>query len=127
MGDDRVRLVVLVVGPHLDPQLLFRPYADHAHVQIYSLERYMIEPTIISEQTRYSFAEIFVNFIKRRPTFDLEIVFKDDAGVKHKSNKFKKDVLVHWDLDMFVYFAASSSLETDRFPTVTLELTAVLH
>ena len=67
----------------------------------------------MSEPTRCSFVEIFIKFIKKRPTSDLELVFKDDAGVKHKSGRFKKDVLVHWNIDTFVYFAALSSLETD--------------
>ena len=58
--------------------------ANLSHAQIYSLERY-IWPRIVSEQTRYSFVEIFVSFIKRRPTSDLELIFKDEAGVKHKS------------------------------------------
>ena len=67
----------------------------------------------MSEPTRCNFVEIFVEFIKKRPTSDLELVFKDDAGVKRKSGKFKKGVLVHWNIDTFVYFAAPSSLETD--------------
>ena len=37
---------------------------------------------------------------------DLELIFKDEAGVKHKSSKFKEGVLVNWNLDMFVRFAA---------------------
>ena len=104
MGD-RDRLAI-------DARPSFEKYADLSHAQIYSLERY-VGPTIISEQPRYSFVEIFVEFIKRRPTSDLELVFKDDAGVKHKSSKFKNDVLIHWKLKLFVYFAASSFLETD--------------
>ena len=54
-----------------------------------------------------SFVEIFVNFITSRPTYVLEFVIKDDAGVKYKSSKFKKDALVHWNLDMFVHFPVS--------------------
>jgi hypothetical protein len=97
MGD-RDRLAISPVV-----QLSFEQYADLSHVQIYSLERY-IGPTIISEQTQYIFVEISVDFIKRRPKSDLELVFKDDAaGVKHKSNKFKKGDLVLWNLDMSVH------------------------
>ncbi|KAH9033828.1 hypothetical protein EDB85DRAFT_2225000 [Lactarius pseudohatsudake] len=33
--------------------------------------------------------EISFDFIKTRPTSNLELVFKEDAGVTHKSNKFK--------------------------------------
>ena len=51
--------------------------------------------------------EILVVFIKRRPRSDLELIFKDDTGVKHKSNKFKKDALVRWNLGMFVRVAVS--------------------
>ena len=54
------------------------------------------------EQARYSFVVIFVNFIKRRPTSDLELVLKDEAGVKHKSRKFKQGDAVHWNLNTFV-------------------------
>ena len=40
--------------------------------------------------------------MKRRPKSDLKLVFKDDTGVKHKSNKFKKGDLVLWNFDMSV-------------------------
>ena len=73
-------------------------------MQIYSFERY-IGPTIVSERTQYNSVEIFVDFIESRPTFDLELVFKDDAGVKHKSDKFKKRALVLWNLDMSVHLS----------------------
>ncbi|KAH8995994.1 hypothetical protein EDB92DRAFT_1844380, partial [Lactarius akahatsu] len=46
--------------------------------------------------------EISVDFIETRPTSDLELVFKDDAGVKYKSNKFKNGAPVCWKPDMFV-------------------------
>jgi hypothetical protein len=62
----------------------------------------------MSEQTRYGFVEVFVDFIKRRPTSVLEIVFKDEAGAKYKSSKFKGGDLVHWNLDTSVDFVASS-------------------
>ena len=69
----------------------------------------MIWFIIIFEQTRYSPVELFVDFIKRRPTSVVELVFKDIDGVEHKSNKFKEGDLVHWNLDTFVYFAVLSS------------------
>ena len=47
--------------------------------------------------------DISVDFIKRRPTSDLELVFKDGAGVKHQSGKFKKSVSIYWSLDMSVH------------------------
>jgi hypothetical protein len=91
------------------------------HLQLYSLERYMhtpimldlaVRPTIISDS--YSFVEILVDFIKRRPTSVLELVFKDEAGAQRKSTKFKEGDPVHWNLDRFVHFAASLlSTETD--------------
>ncbi|KAF8257410.1 hypothetical protein EI94DRAFT_1758482 [Lactarius quietus] len=58
--------------------------------------------------------EIFVDFIKRRPTSDLELVFKDDAGVKHKSDKFKESVLVHWNFDIYVRVQTSAMLTIHR-------------
>ena len=96
----------------VNPQLSFEQYADLYHRQIYSLERY-VGPTIHSKQTAYIFVELSVDFIKRRPTSVLELVFKDDAGVKYKSDKFKEGDFVHWNLDTFVCFAVSSSSETD--------------
>ena len=45
-----------------------------------------------------------MDFIQRRPTSVLELIFKDDAGVKHKSSKFKEGDIVYWNLDMFVHF-----------------------
>ena len=106
MGDHEARLAT-------DPQASFEQYADPSHAQIYSLERY-IEPTIISKQTAYTFVEIFVEFIKRRPKSVLELVLKNDAGVVCKSDRFKEhDITIHWNLDMFVYFAGSSFSETD--------------
>ena len=41
--------------------------------------------------------------MKRRPKSGLKLVFKDDTGVQHKSNKFKKGDLVLWNLDMSVH------------------------
>ena len=51
----------------------------------------------------YSFVDISVHFMKRRPESDLRLVLKDDTGVKHESNKFKKGDLVIWNLDMSVH------------------------
>ena len=59
--------------------------------------------TIIS-QTQYGCIEIFVDFIKRRPKSVLELVFKDDACVKHKSDKFKESDHVYWNIDTSVRF-----------------------
>ena len=60
-------------------------------------------PALVDKKTHYSFLDISVEFIKRRPTSDLELVFKDSAGIKHQSNKFKKRVPIYWSLDMFVH------------------------
>ena len=68
---------------------------------------------IVSQQIRYSPVEISVDFIRRRPTSVLELVFMDDAGDKHKSNKFKKGDLVRWNLDTFVLFGVKSLSETN--------------
>ena len=99
----------------IDSQLSFEQQADLSHVQIYSLERY-IGHSIVSDQTRYSFVEITVDFIKRRPTSVLELVVKDDTGVKYKSNKFKQGDIVHWNLDMYVHAAVLSFTENHLIP-----------
>lgn len=49
-----------------------------------------------------------VSFIQKRPKYNLELVFKDDAGVERKSEEFKKGTPVHWGLDMFVSLAMSA-------------------
>jgi hypothetical protein len=77
-------------------------YADLYHRQIYSLERY-IGPTIISRQNSHSFVEIFVYFFESPPRSDLELVFKDEAGVEYKSRKFKEGVLIRWNFDTLVH------------------------
>jgi hypothetical protein len=59
------------------------------------------------KKTQYIFPDISVDFIKKRPTSDLELVFKDGAGVKHQSNKFKKNVPIYWNLDMSVHVTSS--------------------
>ncbi|KAH9053099.1 hypothetical protein EDB87DRAFT_1712583 [Lactarius vividus] len=58
--------------------------------------------------------EISVDFIKTRPTSDLELVFKDDAGVTRKSNKFRNGALVHWDLDIYLKIHTSATLTIQR-------------
>ena len=83
-------------------QLSFERCADLSHTQIYLLERYMW-PIIISEQTlSYSPIEISVDFLKRRPTSVLELIIKENAGVKHKSSQIKEGELVHWNINTFV-------------------------
>ncbi|KAF8269990.1 hypothetical protein EI94DRAFT_1724039 [Lactarius quietus] len=61
--------------------------------------------------------EISVYFIKRRPTSILELVFKDDAGVK-KSNRFrvKQGDLVYWNFDMYIEADTSATLLVRRAP-----------
>ncbi|KAN0134698.1 hypothetical protein V8E53_007483 [Lactarius tabidus] len=68
----------------------------------------------ISEHNRYGLVELSVEFIKRRPTSVLELVFKDETGVKHKSNKFKEGDLLHWKLDKFVRTNTSAVLTIRR-------------
>ena len=48
--------------------------------------------------------------MKRRPKSDLKLILKDDTGVKHKSNKFKKGDLILWNFDMSVHFRCNRSL-----------------
>lgn len=82
----------------------------------------------MSKQIRHSFVEIFVHFIQSStPVLRVELVFKDEAGVKQKSSKFKAGELAHWNIDTFVHFGSVSSFsETDRSCIVTLEPTPVL-
>ncbi|KAH9028966.1 hypothetical protein EDB85DRAFT_1569739 [Lactarius pseudohatsudake] len=54
--------------------------------------------------------ELFVDFVNTRPTSDLDLVFKDHAGVKYKSKKFENGILVHWDLDIHVRTHTSATL-----------------
>ncbi|KAH9021956.1 hypothetical protein EDB85DRAFT_395773 [Lactarius pseudohatsudake] len=58
--------------------------------------------------------EISVDFIKTRPTSDLELVLKDDAGVTHKSDKFKNGALVHWNLNIYLKAHTSATLTIQR-------------
>jgi len=69
----------------------------------------------MADQARYiHLKEIFVDFIKRRPTSVLELVFKDHAGVKLKSDKFKQGDLVHWNLDTYIRAHTSGTLTIRR-------------
>ncbi|KAH9165341.1 hypothetical protein EDB89DRAFT_1911510 [Lactarius sanguifluus] len=54
--------------------------------------------------------EISVDFTETRPTSDLELVFKDDAGVKYKSNKFTNGAPVLWNLEIHVRTHTSATL-----------------
>ncbi|KAH9020391.1 hypothetical protein EDB85DRAFT_530103 [Lactarius pseudohatsudake] len=54
--------------------------------------------------------EISVDFIETRPTSDLELVFKDDAGTTCKSHKFKNRALVRWNLDIYLKTHTSATL-----------------
>ncbi|KAH9010123.1 hypothetical protein EDB85DRAFT_1317852 [Lactarius pseudohatsudake] len=57
--------------------------------------------------------EISVEFIKTRPISDLELVFKDDAGVIHKPYKFKNNgALIHWNVNIYVNTHTSATLTT---------------
>ena len=86
----------------LDSRLSLEQHAyrySHRYVHLKSI----LVPALVDKKTHYSFLDISVEFIKRRPTSDLELVFKDSAGVKHQSNKFKKSFPIYWSLDMSVY------------------------
>ena len=63
----------------------------------------ILVPVIVDNKTHYSFLDISVDFIKRRPTSDLELVFKDGAGDKQQSKKFTKNDVIYWSLDMSVH------------------------
>ncbi|KAF8269961.1 hypothetical protein EI94DRAFT_868894 [Lactarius quietus] len=67
------------------------------------------------DQDRYiHLKEISVDFVKKRPTSVVELVFKDHAGVRHKSNNFKKGDLVHWNIDIYVCTHASATFTIRR-------------
>ncbi|KAH9021780.1 hypothetical protein EDB85DRAFT_402734 [Lactarius pseudohatsudake] len=67
--------------------------------------------TDMDDQAQYiDLKEISVDFIDSRPTSDLELVFKDDAGVKYKSNKFKNGAPVLWKPDIHVRTHTSATL-----------------
>ncbi|KAH8979655.1 hypothetical protein EDB86DRAFT_3082682 [Lactarius hatsudake] len=66
--------------------------------------------------SRLDVVAISVEFIKTRPTSDLELLFKDDTGVIHKSYKFKNGAFVHWGLDVYVRTHTSATLTIQRVP-----------
>ncbi|KAI9432003.1 hypothetical protein H4582DRAFT_2132524, partial [Lactarius indigo] len=67
------------------------------------------------DQDRYiHLKEIYVDFVKKRPMSVLELIFKDNAGVKHKSDKFKKGVRVYWTLDIYIRTHTSVTLLVRR-------------
>ncbi|KAH9013359.1 hypothetical protein EDB85DRAFT_970102 [Lactarius pseudohatsudake] len=58
--------------------------------------------------------EISVDFIETRPTSDLELVFKDDAGATRKSKKFKNGALIHWNVNIYLKTHTSATLIIQR-------------
>ncbi|KAN0133875.1 hypothetical protein V8E53_008307 [Lactarius tabidus] len=57
----------------------------------------------MSDRDRYiHLKEISVHFIKRRPTSALRLILEDGAGVKQRSDIFKKYNVLHWNLDTYV-------------------------
>ncbi|KAH8995969.1 WD40 repeat-like protein [Lactarius akahatsu] len=69
----------------------------------------------MADQDQYvHLKEIFVEFIEKRPTSDLELVLKDDAGIKHKSSKFKKEITIHWNTDIYVRTQTGATLIIQR-------------
>ncbi|KAH8978630.1 hypothetical protein EDB92DRAFT_2107960, partial [Lactarius akahatsu] len=70
--------------------------------------------------------EIFVDFVKTRPTSDLELVFKDHAGVQYQSKKFENGVLVHWDVDIHVRTHTSATLTVRRLDRAHFQRVAEL-
>ena len=65
----------------------------------------ILVPVFVDKNPHYGFLDISVDFIKpeERPTSDLELVFKDGAGDKQQSKKFKKKDFIYWSLDMSVH------------------------
>ena len=47
--------------------------------------------------------------MKGRPESDLQLVFKDDTGVEHQSDSFKKCDIVLWNFDISVHLWCNSS------------------
>ncbi|KAI9432383.1 hypothetical protein H4582DRAFT_1857972 [Lactarius indigo] len=71
--------------------------------------------TDMDDQDQYiNLKEISIGFIGTRPTSDLELVFKDNAGVKYKSNKFKNDTRVCWKPMIHVRTYTSATLIIQR-------------
>ncbi|KAH8977795.1 hypothetical protein EDB86DRAFT_1031829 [Lactarius hatsudake] len=70
-----------------------------------------LEHRLTDPRQRYSFER---DVIQRHPTSDLELVFKDDAGVIHQSNKFKDSIAIRWNLDIHVRTYTSATLTVKR-------------
>ncbi|KAH9172517.1 hypothetical protein EDB89DRAFT_2229320 [Lactarius sanguifluus] len=65
----------------------------------------------MTDQDKYvHLKDIYVDFIEERPTSDLELIFKDDADVDHKSNKFKEGIITHWNIDIYVRTQTGATL-----------------
>ncbi|KAH9027786.1 hypothetical protein EDB85DRAFT_2148279 [Lactarius pseudohatsudake] len=63
--------------------------------------------------------EISVDFIKKRPISDIELVFKDDAGVTHTSNQFKSRLFlksdpVRWNIGIYLKTHTSATLTIQK-------------
>ena len=71
----------------------------------YILLKGILVPVFVDKNPHHGFLDISVDFIKpeERPTSDLELVFKDGAGDKQQSKKFKKKDFIYWSLDMSVH------------------------
>ncbi|KAI9432349.1 hypothetical protein H4582DRAFT_1108027 [Lactarius indigo] len=71
--------------------------------------------TDMDDQAQYIYLkEISIDFIEKYPTSDLELVFKDDAGVKYMSKKFKNGAPVLWKPDIHVRTHTSATLTIQR-------------
>ncbi|KAI9432252.1 WD40 repeat-like protein [Lactarius indigo] len=65
----------------------------------------------MTDQDKYlHLKDIYVDFIEEHPTSDLELIFKDDAGVDHKSTKFKQGTTIHWNIDIYVRTQTGAAL-----------------
>ncbi|KAH8988299.1 WD40 repeat-like protein [Lactarius hatsudake] len=71
----------------------------------------------MTDQDRYvHLKDIYVDFIEERPSSDLELIFKDDADVDHKSNKFKEGITTHWNIDIYVRTQTGATLTIQESP-----------
>jgi hypothetical protein len=86
----------------LYPLLSHEQYADCYTYRYIHLKGIYV-PKVVIKKTHYSHVDISVDFFKKRPTSDLKLVFKDGAGVKQQSSKFKKNDPIYWNLDMSVH------------------------
>ncbi|KAI9433230.1 hypothetical protein H4582DRAFT_2082710 [Lactarius indigo] len=76
-------------------------------------------------ETAKSDEEISVDFIEKRPTYDLELIFMDDAGVKYKSNTFKNDTRVWWNPKIHVRTFTSSTLSIQQRARLKIRATTI--